>query len=163
MKRLPKLLILSIVIVLNSCSLEEDIMAQEEHVYTFKKVPKNSTKNSEIEHVKILINSFSPLTITSQQMEVITAINTDTNATLEILSFIQSKFHSTNKNLAPIKRSGWIYNSGTDCFYYGTYTYYENGTVTFTFASASTQSLMNNCGDNDNDPWTDSAFAITPN
>lgn len=44
MKRLPKLLILSIVIVLNSCSLEEDIMAQEEHVYTFKKVPKIQQK-----------------------------------------------------------------------------------------------------------------------
>ena len=145
-----------------SCSSNSHI-EENTRTFTFKRKIQslNQNKSTTYEDVKVIVTSFEPLVIESEAMEIHYAISSVTNELLEILSFIEIEEFS--KYGRPTEKSGWIYNRRTDCFIYGTYTYYENGKVTFTFASKATQILMNNCGDNDGEPYTQTGFAVLLN
>jgi len=149
-----------------SCDKDE-IGTTEETVVIFKKINTNSglNRNSEFEDIEVVVTSFDPLVIESNEMEVITGNSTETENLLQITSFFDANYNTNeteSRNALPRERSGWLYNGGTDCFYYGTYTYHDNGTVTFTYADTATQILMNVCGGR-SDPYIESGFARTSN
>lgn len=159
-------ILLCLTALISSCDKDETDTT-EETVVVFKKITTSSSqnRNPEFEEIEVVVTSFDPLVIESEEMEVESGISTETDNFLQITSFKDSDYYSKNtasKNSQPRTRSGWLYNASTDCFYYGTYTFHDNGSVTFTYADIATQVLMNVCGGT-NDPFTQSGFARNSN
>lgn len=152
---------------LNSCNKDDNQINQDEsRILKFKKIDSysksNLNKNSEFDEIEVTILSTDPLTIDSDLMEVITEINIETDEIMEFISFIENNDQNQDdiqsRQELIKQKSGWLYNSGTDCFYYGTYNYHDDGSITFKYADAATQVLMNVCGGS-SDPHVESAFA----
>tara|TARA_B100000378_G_scaffold277456_1_gene277818 strand:- start:1171 stop:1689 length:519 start_codon:yes stop_codon:yes gene_type:complete len=154
---MKKFYLFGLLIGLIGCS--EDLIDRENHMNLSMNL--KNPENPEEEFLVEII-SMDPFKIKSEFFEISDIdkkreFNNNSNAFIKLKGIKGSKVLNTTLNLKEEEsysyiqkeidhiESGYLFDNNSQCWYYGKYTYYDDGTWDFEFAPLPVQAIMNEC------------------
>lgn len=149
MKKINFLILIFGTIALFSCTdNDEELNSKEVVNLQFRRKSSAVSKNSEtLINVDVNVLSYTPLEIESDEVMHIKIMMDESGIKSDGLVLVEDYMNvSNNQSKRLIETSGYIFNSRTQCFMYGTYiTDTDTGKWTFLFALPAVQAQMNKC------------------
>ncbi|HEY9007087.1 MAG TPA: hypothetical protein VIM75_13195 [Ohtaekwangia sp.] len=146
-QKIGLLVVYLLVVFVISCSDDETQERQRTLELRFPSLMNSNGLSTEgFESYTVMIESTSPLIITSTDLVAVNAINAETGELSSVITRKKDglKDYATSRAEPSIRR-GYMYD-GNDCFVWGTIITASNGSVYFYPADSATQLLMNRCG-----------------